>query len=415
MPHGLFTVFEDRRQKLTLTEAQAEDIFSFQNVLGKNRLSLSYDGTLQVSHYVGFISKGKTRLQILPKVYEKRAPESEYEEWDAMRVMLNLLRASEFDKILELPEQVSSASSTELMELFISIFAHKIIRTYSQQMNREYIETVEDSPFIKGRIEFVQNLRQNPVRRDRHVVRFQTYEHDNLINNVIKTVCVRLLTMSRVADNKKSLKKALVYLDDAVEIRLSRELINSVQFTRLNMPFKPVYEMAKMFFLNLTPESYRGDNAVFSFLVPLNELFEYNVYKLFDAMDGNIRAQYQNSRSFVADMEGKSKLSIRPDILVSEDNRLVLIADAKYKNPGFEKGEYTNISQADIYQVFAYARAYGISDVALIYPEFDDIASPVKTLRLNDSAGEIRLSIACVDMRCDDMMKNREILQRMIN
>ena len=94
VPLTLITIFEDRQQKLTLTQAQMDDVLSFREIIGKNNVRLDYDGTLQIMHYVGFISKGKTRLQILPKIYENTLLDTEKEQRESMNVMLNLLRVS---------------------------------------------------------------------------------------------------------------------------------------------------------------------------------------------------------------------------------------------------------------------------------------------------------------------------------
>lgn len=46
-----------------------------------------------------------------------------------------------------------------------------------------------------------------------------------------------------------------MFLDDAKQIELSLPLIQSVKFNRLNMEFESVFNMAKMFYLNLQPEN----------------------------------------------------------------------------------------------------------------------------------------------------------------
>ena len=281
MTQTVITVYEDRKKHVHLTDSQKADILSFRTIFGGNHIHLDYDGTLQVMKYVGFISKGDTRLQILPKIFEKASTHEMDVQRDSMRVMQNLLRVSEFNKILQLPDQTSSAEQMDLMELFIGIFADKIISLYSRQMYREYIDIEENSTFIKGRIQFSENIRQNTVRMDKHVVNYQNYEQNNALNNIIKTMVIRLLRLTQDPSIKNRLKKALLFLDDAIEASLSKELFDSVRFTRLNMPFKSVFEMAKMFFLNLSPENYAGDETVFSFLVPLNELFEYYLYQVF--------------------------------------------------------------------------------------------------------------------------------------
>ena len=414
MSQTLLTVFEDRQKKLPLTSSQIEDILSFRSILGENRLSLSCDGYLQVCHYVGFISRGKTRLQILPKVYVNSGLNEETEQRESMRAMVNLLRVSEFSKVLELPDQSSIAEHADIMEIFISIFAAKVISVYSRQMNREYITILENSTYIKGRIDFPANLRKNPVRKDLHIISYQSFEHDNLINNIVKTVCIRLLRLTSDAENRKNLKKALVFLDDAREIYLSKDLFDSVKFTRLNMPFKPVFNMAKMFFHNLTPQSYQGDDTVCSFLIPLNELFEYYLFKQFDNLGNGTTASFQEKHSFARGINNDYKLAIRPDIVLRRDGYPLLIVDAKYKNPGYLNGIYTKINQADIYQVFAYAKIYAVDKVALIYPQFENYDTQSMVMEIGDYDKKVYLTVGCIDIRNTDTFKSISLLQNFL-
>ncbi|NMA65184.1 MAG: hypothetical protein GX957_02945 [Clostridiaceae bacterium] len=412
MRQSLFTVFEDRQTKLTLTSGQREDIITFRNILGQNHLSLSWDGYIHIRHYVGFISKGNTRLQILPKVYENAGFEAESQQRESMKAMLNLLRISEFNRILEMPNQSSYADKSDIMEVFISIFADKVIHIYSRQMYREYIPISENSAYIKGRIDFTANLRENPIRKDRHVVTFQSFEHDNLINNIIKTVCIKLIRLTVDAENRRKLKKALVFLDDAREVALSKDLFDEAKFTRLNMPFKPAFEMARMFFYSLTPQSYQGDDTVCSFLIPLNQLFEFYLYRLFDAFGDGISTSYQNTRIFARGIDNDFRRTIRPDIILSKSKHPILIADAKYKNPGYHNGIYTNVNQGDIYQVFAYAKVYGVDSVALVYPQFQKKDTPPMVVTLDDQDKKINLIVGCVDIRDADLtVESRKLKQ----
>jgi 5-methylcytosine-specific restriction enzyme subunit McrC len=331
-----------------------------------------------------------------------------------MRVMLNLLRVSDFNNVLRLSNQTSFAEQSDIMEVLISIFTDKVIELYSRKMNREYITKTENSAFIKGRIDFQANIRENPFRKDLHVVSYQNFEHDNIINNVIKTVCLRLLKLTNSSDNKKQLKKALVFLDDAQEIALYYELFTMTRFSRLNMIFKPVFDLAKMFFYNMSPSSYQGDDTVSSFLIPLNDLFEFYIYKLFDSFDEDMYATYQNSSTFARGFGNDFRMNIRPDIILSQDNEPILIADAKYKNPGFQNGLYKNISSDDIYQVYSYANVLEINTVALIYPAFESYNTPVMTVELGDNDNIVNMIILCIDIKDSNIESKKKKLFSML-
>jgi 5-methylcytosine-specific restriction enzyme subunit McrC len=399
MSGGIITLFEDRKTKVDLSRSQINDILFFKRILGNQCIRIDYDGSIQIMHYVGFLSRGNTRVQILPKIYEKAGIKGEDEIKESTRVLYNLLRVSDYNKVLHLPENIkSSLGQIDFLEIFIGIFADRIYKTYSTKMNREYLEIEENSAFIKGKICFQKTMKHNLLRRDLHYVNYQSFEHDNAINNVVKTVAIRLLKYTRDPENRKNLKKALMFLDDAKQIELSLPLIQSVKFTRLNIEFESVFNMAKMFYLNMQPENFAGEESIFSFLIPVNDLYEHYLYKLFSEIDG-YSAKHEDVRSFAVTCEGINILRVKPDILVYNKNKIVLVADAKYKNPCFDKGNYNNINRDDIYQVFAYAKVYGIKKTALIYPLFDDIPTPKIRIILRDDADEIELNILCVDIK----------------
>lgn len=399
MTSGVVTLFEDRKTKVNLSHSQIADILFFKNLLGSQCISLDYDGSLQIMRYVGFISRGNTRVQILPKIYENAGISGSDEIKESTKVLYNLLRVSNYNKVLHLPDSMKSGlEEFDLLEIFIGIFADRVFRTYSTKMNREYLEIEENSAFVKGKISFPKTMKHNLLRKDLHYVNYQSFEHDNVINNVVKTVAIRLMEYTCDAENKKNLKKALMFLDDAKQIELSLPLIQSVKFTRLNMEFESVFNMAKMFYLNLQPENFAGEESVFSFLIPVNDLYEHYLFKLFSEIDG-YQAKHEDVRSFARTEDGRNVLRVKPDILVFKNIEIALVADAKYKNPRFDKGQYTNISRDDIYQVFAYAKVYGVRKIALIYPLFDDSPSPKSRVILKDSSGEVELNILCVDIK----------------
>lgn len=410
MSESAITLFEDRKMQIALTKSQLDDIVSIRNSNSGIRINIDYDGTIQIFNYVGFISRGNTRLQILPKIYEKFLPDAIDEERAAMKALIEMLRATAFNNILMLPEQTSSASETDLFELFIGLFAAKVIEIYSRSMNREYIAIEDNCQFIRGKINFPQNIKHNAFQKHYHYISYQSFEHDNLINNVIKTVVLRLLTVTCSSENKKELRRALMLLDDAKEIYLTKNIIESVKFSRLNYMFETVYSMAKMFYFNLSPESYCGHDTNFSFLIPLNALYEEYLYKVFDGIMPEYTAKH-HCKGLFASNEGQFSCKVNPDIILHKDGKSAYVIDAKYKNPNYEDNFYKNISQGDLYQIFSYARIFETNKVALIYPSFDEQITPFETIKLKDSAGDIELVIGCIDIKNTSIEENRKYIR----
>lgn len=63
----------------------------------------------------------------------------------------------------------------------------------------------------------------------------------------------------------------------------------------------------------------------------------------------------------------EAKFKLKPDISFVRDDQVVAIADAKWKRM-FHAGKPSPASQADIYQLAAYAQHYRCERVALVYP-----------------------------------------------
>jgi len=63
---------------------------------------------------------------------------------------------------------------------------------------------------------------------------------------------------------------------------------------------------------------------------------------------------------------------LRPDMVIGEDSRDLCIADAKYKETGWDAEDEqaaTAARHADVHQMLAYCIGYGVSDAILIYAE----------------------------------------------
>lgn len=365
----LITLIEDKKIRLNLSTNEMKDINHFKIFLGQQNVIVEYDGSVRIMHYVGFISKGNTRIQILPKIIDSSNQLTTDEISKSTGVLYKLLKESQFNRVLELkdPSQLN-LENFDLLELFINLYAKKIIKLYTSKTNREYISIEENTAFVKGKIDFPKSIKQNGFRKDLHYVTYQSYEVDNILNNIIKTVAVQLLIFSKSSENRKLLKLALTYLDDAKELKLSYQLIESVKFTRLNKDFEPVFNMAKMFFRNQQPANIEGDESIFSFLVPVNALFEEYVNKLLKAIP-NITTQYGKLNDF-AFSETRNYLKIKPDYVLYRDDKIFLTADAKYKNPYTSLEGHLVINRNDIYQIFAYMKSYGTNKGLLLYPLF---------------------------------------------
>lgn len=379
MSKRLITVYEDRTTRLDLSEKEKQDIMALKELWGAQNLILQTDGSLLLKHYVGFINRNGTRLQILPKVLANVPAENSGTDTEinkAISLLLRMLSYSDFLKIKEIPDPVSvEAYQNDLLEIFIGMFAAQFKWLFNREIHRSYQQYEENMQFIKGRILFTQTIKENMLRKHIHSVSYEEFSINNPLNRIIKTTMLRLLSQTKISFNKKALKLALIHLEEVEPIRLYPGIFSKVKFNRLNQNYLPLFNMAKMFYYNRQPGQSEGDELTFTFLVPLNRLFEQYIFKLLQnskisSVEGYEVCHHKPQKylAYRADHNNKPIFLLEPDITISRDGRMKAILDAKYKNPIIN--DNVSVLPSDIYQMLAYATAYHCPNISLVYPAF---------------------------------------------
>ncbi|HHV15788.1 MAG TPA: hypothetical protein GXX58_04345 [Gelria sp.] len=407
MSSRLITVYEDRTTRLELSDKEKQNIIALKELWGSQNLILQADGSLLLKHYVGFIFRNGTRLQILPKVFASGPVEKSSEEFEkgkAINLLLRLLSYSGFLNIKEIPDPISVETyQNDLLEIFISIFINQFNKLFNREIHRSYQPYEENMQFIKGRILFSQTIKENAFRKHLHYVGYEEFTINNPLNRIIKTTMLRLISQTQVARNKKALKLALIHLEEVEPINLYPGIFKEVKFNRLNQNYRPLFNMAKMFYYNHQPGQTEGDEFTFTFLVPLNHLFEHYIYKLLDNSEisgpGFYQVNHHKPQKYLASRNGKGTFKLEPDITLIKDKSVNAILDAKYKNP--MKGSDVSVLQSDIYQMLAYAVAYHCPSIYLVYPFFIDneiTDTELANYNIITSAGNISLKVIQLDI-----------------
>lgn len=362
----VITIFEDRLTKIDLNDDEEKSILKLRDLIGENNFRIYSDGFIQVMHYVGFISFEKISIQILPKVIDDTSiiDISDSITW-SMKALYNMLKVSEFNRVLELPEaQDLNLNDHNLLEIFISIFAKKVLNIFERSIYREYRVEHQDTSFIKGKINISDSIKQNIKGTLIHNVNFDELTENNVFNSIIKTVLYKLLKLTQNIENKKLIRKCLSYFEHVDLIELSNSILDSLKFSRLNEKLRILINMAKMFYSNLAPEYQIGKQTILSFLIPVNQLFEYYVYKKLCG-DSSLDVQYQKQINFIKfDYITKS---IRPDFIVIDHLKNKFVGDAKYKiiDPYIKN----DMSLSDLYQIYTYIHLNECTTGYLYYPQ----------------------------------------------
>lgn len=361
-------IFEDSQTKLILSAQNIKDILLMKNIIGENNILLQADGKLLVRHYVGFIQKNKTRLLIYPKISKGITSGDEFNK--SFAILIKLLAYSGFGNVKKIPTPQSlDKYEGDLLELFIGLFVDELLLQFKRDINRGYNSQIENQTFIKGKIDFVETIKKNSFKKHLHYVRYDQFSENILLNRIFKSVIKNLITRTNSKENKIKLSQSLLWLEDVENIVLDTEIWKRVKFTRHNSKYRPAFNMAKLFYYNSSPNLNIGDENTFSFLVPMNQLFELYIFKILKGqLLEDLEIKYQSPIKYLAYNDDKKYLQLRPDITLTSNSQVKYIIDAKYKEV-LDEGQEISISQADIYQMLAYSVRYECDNIALIYPK----------------------------------------------
>ncbi|HHV26899.1 MAG TPA: hypothetical protein GXX63_06860 [Tissierellia bacterium] len=395
-------VFEDRQNKLILSEQEEKDILSMKSIIGENNLNLQADGKLLIRHYVGFIQVNKTRLLIYPKISNRARDKKTLEK--SFEILIKLLSYSDFNSVKRIPSpQHMEKYQGDLLEVFIGFFIDELLFLFKRDVNRNYNQSLENQSFIKGKIDFAETIKKNSYRKHLHYVRFDHFTEDILLNQIFKSVIQNLILRTRIKENRIKLKQALLWLEDVETIHLDNEIWSKVKFTRLNYLYKPVFNLAKLFYYNSSPNLNKGDELTFSFLVPLNKLFEKYLYEILNRSVKDYNIEHEGPVSYLARLNDEKFAKLKPDITIIQDENVKYIIDAKYKEV-LKIDNKLQISQSDIYQMLAYSVNYKCNNIALVYPKFledknEDVL--VSEIIIDNYGKQVKIKILKINLGLD--------------
>ena len=142
----------------------------------------------------------------------------------------------------------------------------------------------------------------------------------------------------------------------------------------------------RLILLGMAPLGPDGKLQAGALLFPMEKVFERFVGKCIDrTLPPELDVKEQVERKSLVRHCAKPRFKLRPDFLVSQDGSPRCVLDAKWKTVrAFDEEKRYGLSQADLYQVYAYGHKYlddvaGERHVCLIYPASDTFVEPLST------------------------------------
>ena len=328
---------------------------------------------LKSNKYVGVIHYQGEKINLLPKIFfdsDKNYTDATEERITEINQIHNhILWWLSYSRKIKFPNYQTSLGSakSDFFEVLIYLFSKYTRELLNSSIYQQYEEVNRELSFIKGRLNINEYISENLSKGKWHKLNctYDAFVFDNEFNRIIKYVTTLLFNVTSNQDNKKNLREILFILDEVSDERATAEQCSRISFNPMFGEFETVRDNCQLFLTNCISFNYKNNLKLFTFLLPMEYIFEDFIFGFIDKELEKVTAKAQRSDTYLD--EGKA-FNLKPDLWLKTDHKS-LIADTKYKIVySDEKDPKKGISQNDLYQMLAYAVRFEVDEIILFYP-----------------------------------------------
>lgn len=244
------------------------------------------------------------------------------------------------------------------------------------------------------------------VRRDRFYTAHDEFSLERPENRLLHSALRQVLKIATTQLNQR-FSRELTFVFADIPLSTQHELdFQRVRLDRGMSYYANALAWARLILFDSSPLTGIGKHDVPTFLYPMERVFEAFVAKHLETQLAAPRTLKKQPRNHhLVKHKDVDWFELRPDLLVREHQRNVLVLDTKWKlldaSLGSAKEKY-DLSQSDLYQLQAYGNGYlkGEGDVVLIYPKTENFTEPLQVFEFSASK-ELRLWVLpfCLENR----------------
>ena len=252
-------------------------------------------------------------------------------------------------------QKVGAESFDNAENLFAAILSNGIGQQLKQGLYREYVSREDDLPVLRGKLNIAGTVQNKILHRQCLRCQYDELSENNLLNRVLKTTALLLITDNKVNDTyRAALKKELLVFSsvDAVEP-------NAIRWSALTYHRNNQIRISKHF-LNLRTFNYIHSICLFyrirkifidQFII--REVFLLEYYRQEHPELTASAAQIP----WALDDGAQTALPIMQSDITLQQGNTVLIIDAKYYAHNMQiRYNKHSIHSGNIYQIFTYVK-----------------------------------------------------------
>ena len=320
---------------------------------------------ITAKNYVGVITMDDgTTIEILPKIFSHET----ITEGKVKKLLIDMLKTLRNTPFKSLQSTNVNIDKLSIFEIFIRMFVVEVFYIVKRGLKCDY-ETIQSNENVfKGKMVFAGQIKHNYAHKERSFVEYDEFNTNRSENKILKSTLGYLYKHTTSSKNKSDIKTLLAAFSDVDESKNYKEDFDRIVPDRKTADYQTALLWSRVFLMGKSFTSFSGSEVAFALLFPMETLFESYIAAELKKMLGHsgytLSAQDKTYHLF----DEPRKFLMKPDIVIKhKEFEQVFVMDTKWKVLSDAKANY-GISQADMYQMYAYQKKYASENVTLLYP-----------------------------------------------
>lgn len=389
--HSLPEAVFDRLEQFILSKKQETDteVLELMSLSSKRGIGK----VISAKNYVGLITMSDgTVIEILPKLYSQ---DQESSEEETKRIFLNMLKF-----VKDIPAKTFQLSSLQIeknniLEIFIRMFIEEAFSLIKHGLKSSYVEHQDNEFFLKGKLNFSKHIQANVAHKERFYIQYDLFRLNRVENKLIKTT---LEFLRKTSTNRKNIKDLRTLLTAFEQVDVSTQIeqdFTQITSDRSMKEYATLLEWCRIFLQKNSFTTFKGNGVAYALLFPMEKVFEsYVAGKLRKALDKSFAIKTQDRRHHLFDQP--KRFLLKPDIVVKNEESTIVL-DTKWKLLNAHQNNY-GVSQADMYQAYAYSTKYNAKRVFLLYPFTHHCSHLAKSPITYQNSNGVTVCIGFIDL-----------------
>ena len=343
---------------------------------------------ITAKNYVGVVTMDDgTTIEILPKIFSHET----ITEGKVKKLLVDMLKTLRNAPFKSLQSTNVNIDKLNIFEIFIRMFVDEVFYIVKRGLKCDY-ETIQSNESVfKGKMVFAGQIKHNYAHKERSFVEYDEFNTNRAENKILKSTLSYLYKSTTSSKNKSDIKTLLNAFSDVDESKDYQADFSKIFPDRKTADYQTALLWSKVFLMGKSFTSFSGSEVAFALLFPMETLFESYIAAQLKKMLGHsgytLSAQDKTYHLF----DEPRKFLMKPDIVIKNKALgQVFVMDTKWKVLSNAKANY-GISQADMYQMYAYQKKYTSENVTLLYPLTEKVEQDKDIRFLSHDGTEIKI------------------------